>query len=67
MTRYRCPEFAVTGIELQIIEEEAQREEALRQGWPREARAHDAEIRRLWNELAEVTSELVDASPHVAA
>jgi hypothetical protein len=67
MSRYRCPEFAATGIELQLIEAEAQRDEALRHGWPREAAAHEVEIRRLWDELAEVTTELADTAPDLAA
>lgn len=67
MTRYRCPEFAVTGIELQLIEAEARRDEALRQGWPGEAATHDDEIRRLWDELAEVTAELAATGPDLAA
>ena len=63
MTTYACPEFAATGLELQIIELQAQRDTAQREGWTAEAEAHEAEIGRLWSELA----DLVDAFPQVAA
>jgi hypothetical protein len=54
MTTYVCPEFAATGIELQIIELQAQREEATDQGWSDLAEEKDLEIARLWGELAEL-------------
>lgn len=63
MTTYACPEFAATGLELQIIELQAQRDIAQRDGWTDEVRACDAEIGRLWSELA----DLVDEFPQVAA
>lgn len=55
MTTYTCPEFAATGLEMQIIEEEARREEAVSQGWLDIAARHQAEIGRLWAELSELT------------
>lgn len=54
MTTYVCPEFAATGLELRIIELQAQRDDALEQGWPDEAAAKDREIAALWSELAEL-------------
>lgn len=54
MTTYTCPEFAATGIELQIYEEEARREEALAQGWSEVAARHQVAIERLHLELAEL-------------
>ncbi len=62
MTNYTCPEFAATGLEMQIYEEEARREEALSQGWHDEAASHQSEITRLWAELA----ELVERYPSAA-
>jgi hypothetical protein len=62
MTNYTCPEFAATGLEMQIFEEEARREEAVAQGWSDEAAAHQSEITRLWSELA----ELVERYPAAA-
>jgi hypothetical protein len=62
MTNYTCPEFAATGLEMQIFEEEARREEAISQGWQAEAATHQAEITRLWGELA----ELVERYPAAA-
>jgi hypothetical protein len=62
MTNYTCPEFAATGLEMQIFEEEARREEAISQGWQAEAAAHQTEITRLWSELA----ELVERYPAAA-
>jgi hypothetical protein len=55
MTTYVCPEFAATGLELRIIELQAQREEALEQGWTELVEARDREIAELWAELAELT------------
>jgi hypothetical protein len=55
MTTYVCPEFAATGLELRIIELQAQREEADEQGWPDVAAEKDREIAALWSELAELT------------
>lgn len=62
MTTYTCPEFAATGLEMQIIEEEARREEALAQGWTEVADRHQVEIQRLLGELA----ELVERYPSAA-
>lgn len=58
MKTYVCPEFAATGIELQIIELQAQREIALEQGWLDEAASHDDEIASLWMQLAELADQL---------
>ena len=62
MTEYTCPEFAATGIELQIYEEEARREEATAQGWHDQAAEHQAEIARLWAELAELAERYPSAA-----
>ena len=51
-----------TGLEMQIIEEEARREEALAQGWTEVADRHQVEIQRLLGELA----ELVERYPSAA-
>lgn len=57
MTTYTCPEFAATGLEMQIIEEEARREEALSQGWVEVAARHQEEIDRLHWELADLVEQ----------
>jgi hypothetical protein len=57
MKTYVCPEFAATGIELQIIELQAQRETALEQGWQDEAAGYDEEIGSLWVQLAELVEQ----------
>lgn len=62
MTTYMCPEFAATGIEMQIFEEEARREEALSQGWTRVAAEHQAEIERLHGELADLSEQVAPAA-----
>lgn len=62
MTTYACPEFAVTGLELQIIELQAQRESALRGGWHDQASGFDAEIARLWGELAALAEQYPDVA-----
>lgn len=62
MSDYTCPEFAATGLEMQIFEEEARREEAEAQGWHEQAALHQQEITRLWSELA----ELVERYPSAA-
>lgn len=63
MSTYACPEFAATGLELQIIELQAQRDVAQRDGWATEVADLDADIDRLWAELA----NLVEDFPQVAA
>ncbi|MFP3907268.1 MAG: hypothetical protein ACLFRV_07375 [Acidimicrobiales bacterium] len=67
MKTYVCPEFAATGIELQIIELEAQREAAAEQGWADEASGYDDEIASLWMRLAELADHLPDSNAPAAA
>lgn len=62
MTTYTCPEFAATGIEMQIYEEEARREEALSQGWTEVAARHQAEIERLHGELVDLSEQMAPAA-----
>ncbi|MDZ7679351.1 MAG: hypothetical protein U5K29_12465 [Acidimicrobiales bacterium] len=67
MKTYVCPEFAATGIELQIIELEAQREAASEQGWADEASGYDDEIAQLWSRLAELADHLPESNAPAAA
>ncbi len=70
MKTYHCPEFAATGLELQIIELQAQRETAIEHGWLDEARSHDAQIAELWAQLADLAehyTELADTPTTHAA
>ncbi len=60
MSTYVCPEFAATGIELQIIELQVQRETAQEQGSAEALAAYDAEISLLWSELAELADRYPD-------
>lgn len=60
MKTYHCPEFAATGLELQIIELQAQRESAVEDGRLDEVQEHDAQIARLWAELAELAEHYVE-------
>jgi hypothetical protein len=62
MTTYVCPEFAATGIELQIIELQAQREAALHDGWTDIAAEHEREIALLWRQLTELVEQYPEAS-----
>jgi hypothetical protein len=62
MTTYVCPEFAATGIELQIIELQAQREAAAEQGWSDLAHEQDEQIAQLWAELADLAEHYPDAA-----
>jgi hypothetical protein len=55
MSTHICPEFAATGIELQIIELQVHRDGAIEDGRQDEVAAADAEITRLWGELAELS------------
>lgn len=66
MKTYVCPEFAATGIELQIIELEAQREAASEQGWADEASGYDDEIASLWSRLADLAERLPEPVAHAA-
>jgi hypothetical protein len=67
MNTYVCPEFAATGIELQIIELQAQREHASEQGWSDEAAGYDEEIAVLWTRLAELAEHLPEPVATTAA
>ena len=62
MTTYTCPEFAATGLEMQIYEEEARREEALSQGWTEIADSHQVEVQRLLGELADLVEQYPSAA-----
>jgi hypothetical protein len=55
MTTHICPEFAATGIELQILELQVCRERAIEDGRRDEVAAADTEIARLWSELVELS------------
>jgi hypothetical protein len=57
MTTYVCPEYAATGLELRIIELQAQREDAIEQGWPDLADEKEREIAALWTELADLVEQ----------
>jgi hypothetical protein len=63
MSTYVCPEFAATGIELQIIELQVQRENALEHGLTDEVAACDRAIADLWAELAELVELYPETLP----
>lgn len=67
MKIYICPEFAATGIELQIIELQVRREYAMEQGAMAEVAAYDDEIAALWARLAELADHLPEPPSPAAA
>ena len=67
MKTYVCPEFAATGIELQIIELQVRREQALEHRAMAEVAAFDEEITSLWAQLAELADHLPESPAPTAA
>lgn len=67
MSTYVCPEFAATGIELKIIELHVQREEAHYHRLTDDVATIDAEIDRLWAELADLVEQYPDTLPPLPA